>query len=478
MMARRGGFDMIFWSFVRQGERLNAPMMNPSIRFILLLLLPLPLSASPERSGGDATVFVTNRSAFSAPASNLPVTDLRTFASGNRLFNTNWVIAPASVDKLDGLGPVFNRVSCSACHLRDGRGRPPEHEDGPMMSMLIRLSLPGKDSRGNVIPHPAYGDQLNDRAIPGVSAEGRAVVRYEEVEHAFADGSTYRLAKPIYTFKDLAFGPLGEGTLFSPRVAPQMIGLGLLEAVPEKTIEALADPNDADGDGIKGKTNRVWDETNRRKALGRFGWKANQPSLRQQNAAALLGDIGITTSIFPRENITAPQKAAAQAPTGGSPELGDDDLNTLTFYTRVLAVPARRNVNDPVVLKGEKLFTEIGCAKCHIPTLKTGDYEIAALAHQTIHPYTDLLLHDMGEDLADHRPDFEADGRQWRTPPLWGVGLFQTVNGHTRYLHDGRARNLLEAIMWHGGEAEPSREKVRRLEKEDRNALIKFLESL
>ena len=450
--------------------------MRYALSFILLLLT-MPLHAD-QRLGGDTTVSVTNRSAFAAPASNLPVEDLRTFASGNRLFNTNWVIAPASVNKLDGLGPVFNRVSCSACHLRDGRGQPPENEDGLMMSMLIRLSLPGKGEHGQVKPHPAYGDQLNDRAIPGVPAEGRATVRYELIERSFADGTKYELAKPIYTFKDLAFGPLGNDTLFSPRVAPQMVGLGLLEAIPEKNILALADPDDADGDAIRGKPNRVWDVINKRHTLGRFGWKANQPSLRQQNAGALLGDIGITTSLFPQENITATQTAAAKAPTGGRPELSDDDLTTLTFYTSVLGVPARRNASDPVVLQGEKLFTQAGCAKCHTPTHQTGDYHIAALAHQTIHPYTDLLLHDMGDELADGRPDFEADGRQWRTPPLWGIGLFHIVNGHTRYLHDGRARTLLEAIMWHGGESETSKENVRKMSKTQREALIRFLESL
>lgn len=451
----------------------------------LSLLAATALIAGVESShhpdsltGGDTTAFITNRSAFTAPATNLPVDDLRTFGSGDRLFNTNWVIAPASVDILDGLGPVFNRVSCSACHLRDGRGQPPENDDAPMMSMLVRLSIPGKGERGEVKPHPAYGDQLNDRAIPGVPAEGRAVVKYIEIEGRFEDGEIYTLAKPQYTFKDLAFGPLGDDILYSPRVAPQMIGLGLLEAIPEATIHSLADPDDKDGDQISGRINRVWDIEKQQLALGRFGWKANQPNVRQQNAGALHGDIGITTSLFPHENVTEAQPAAKAATTGGSPELSDDLLTTLTFYTRVLAVPARRDVNDPIVRQGEKLFTDAGCAKCHIPTLKTGPYEIKQLAHQTIHPYTDLLLHDMGDDLADNRPDWEATGKEWRTPPLWGIGLFKVVNGHTRYLHDGRARNLMEAILWHGGEAEASREKVKKMKKEERGALLQFLESL
>ena len=449
----------------------------------LPLLLPVLLSADSSHHpdsllGGDTTAFIANRTAFTAPATNLPIDDLRKFASGDRLFNTNWVIAPASVELLDGLGPVFNRVSCSACHLRDGRGQPPESPEAPMMSMLIRLSIPGQGERGGVKPHPAYGDQLNDRAIPGVPAEGRATVQYTEIEGRFADGETYTLAKPIYTFKDLAFGPLGDDILYSPRVAPQMIGLGLLEAIPETTILSLADPDDKDGDGITGRVNRVWDVAKREMVIGKFGWKANQPNVRQQNAGAMHGDIGITSSLFPDENVTAAQKEAAKALSGGKPELSDENLDILTFYTRVLAVPARRDVQDPAARLGEKLFTDAGCAKCHTPTFKTGDYEIKQLAHQTIHPYTDLLLHDMGDDLADGRPDWEATGKEWRTPPLWGIGLFKVVNGHTRYLHDGRARNILEAILWHGGEAEAAREKVKKMKKEERSALLKFLESL
>jgi len=431
-------------------------------------------------SGGETTVFSTNRNAFASPASNLPVSDLRTFAGGNRLFNTNWVIAPASVEHLDGLGPLFNRVSCSACHLRDGRGQPPEDEDDMMMSMLVRLSVRGKDGKPPA-PHPVYGDQLNDRAITGIPAEGRAVVSYTDIERRFADGETYTLTAPTYTFKDLKYGPLGDDILFSPRVAPQVVGLGLLEAIPEQAIRALADPEDKDGDGISGRVNTVRDVLHGRVAMGRFGWKANQPSVKQQNAGAALGDMGLTTSVFPKENVHPSQTLAAAAPSGGEsggPEMSDEDLERLTFYTRVLAPPARREVTDAVVRRGQLLFESTGCAKCHTPTFTTGDSDIPALSKQTIHPYTDLLLHDMGDELADGRPDFEATGSEWRTPPLWGIGLFKVVNGHTRYLHDGRARNLIEAVMWHGGEAEASREKVRKMTKEERAALVRFLESL
>ncbi|HEX9648783.1 MAG TPA: di-heme oxidoredictase family protein, partial [Alphaproteobacteria bacterium] len=276
----------------------------------------------------------------------------------------------------------------------------------------------------------------------------------------------------------LAFGPLGDDAMLSPRVAPATIGLGLLEAVPEATILALADPADADGDGVSGRPNRVAGEVGGGIALGRFGWKANQPSLRRQNAAAALGDIGLTSTLFPDENCAAPQDACRAAKSGGAPELSDAFLDKLTLYTRLLAVPRQRGADAEPVRHGEQLFRAAGCAACHMPTLVTGAHPLAELAGQVIHPFTDLLLHDMGEGLADGRPDFAATGREWRTAPLWGLGLVETVNGHTYFLHDGRARNLAEAILWHGGEAEAARERFRALPRGDREALLAFLRSL
>lgn len=432
-----------------------------------------------SRAGGEATIDVANRHAFGKSLPTLPVARLREFAFGNRLFNTQWVAAPASVETLDGLGPVFNRSSCSGCHTRDGRGRPPQSPEQAMTSMLIRLSLPGKSEYGGPLPHPNYGDQLNDRAILGVPAEGRMSISYEEIEGQYGDGTTYRLRKPTYEFENMSFGPLEESVQFSPRVAPAVFGLGLLEAVDEQTIRSRVDPDDRDNDGISGRANLVWDVEKQEKSLGRFGWKANQPTLRQQIAAAFNGDIGITSSLFPDENVAKGQAAAAKAPNGGQPELSDEFLDRIVFYNRSLAVPARRNVDDPQVKRGAGLFVDIGCAACHTPTMTTGEVpDMPALSNQRIQPFTDLLLHDMGEELADNRPDFEADGREWRTPPLWGLGLIDVVNGHTFLLHDGRARNIEEAILWHGGEGEDSREKFRQLSAKDRAALLAFLESL
>jgi CxxC motif-containing protein (DUF1111 family) len=430
-------------------------------------------------SGGETTVFNDTANAFGQPARNLPL-DLRTdFFVGNALFNRDWVIAPASTDGSDGLGPLFNARSCSACHFRDGRGRPPVEPDEAFIGLLIRLSVPGRSPHGGPLGDAAYGDQLNPQAILGVPAEGRPTVEYREVAGAYGDGEPYSLRAPAYAIVDLAFGRLDAAIQISPRAAPFNFGLGLLAAIDETTILARADPDDADGDGISGRPNRVWDQRRQQVVLGRFGWKANQPSVEQQTAAAFLGDIGITSPLFPDQNCTPVQPACAAALNGGDPEIDQHKIDQVTFYSSYLAVPARRDVDDPDVRHGEALFGSIGCASCHVTTLVTGSVPDAApLSQQRIHPYTDLLLHDMGPDLADDRPDFEANGREWRTPPLWGMGLVNTVNRHTFFLHDGRARGFAEAILWHGGEGEAAREAFRQLPSAERAALLHFLESL
>ncbi|MBL27571.1 MAG: thiol oxidoreductase [Rhodospirillaceae bacterium] len=428
--------------------------------------------------GGTTTIFRTSREAFSAPASNLDSKSVRTFMFGRHLFRRNWIIAPASVEDLDGLGPLFNRVSCSGCHFKDGRGEPPEKQDALMKSMLVRLSIPGESPVGGPNPHPVYGDQLNDRAILGVPKEGRAAITYEERAGTYGDGTPYSLRYPTVDVVDLGYGPLGDDVMISPRVAPAVIGMGLLEAIPEKTLRDLADPDDADGDGISGRVNMVWDEAAQKRVPGRLGWKSNQPTVRQQIAGAFLGDMGLTTSLFGTQNCGETQTECQSAPNGGEPEVDDTRMDALELYIQTLAVPARRDLDDPVAQHGEQLFTDIGCGACHTPTLKTGEHQVAALSDQTIHPYSDLLVHNMGEELGDGRPDFEAQGDEWRTAPLWGIGLVPTVNGHRYFLHDGRARGFAEAILWHGGEAEKSREAFRTLSAEDRDALVRFLETL
>lgn len=444
---------------------------------------PVPdagLHAEPgeELSGGETTVFDTSPNAFSLSARNMTPERRSTFFVGNSFFKENWIIAPSSTAGRDGLGPLFNARSCSGCHLLDGRGKPPESSTEAMTSMLVRLSIPGKTTDGGPVPEPTYGGQLQPKAIPGILPEGDALVAYEEVPGTFADGETYSLRRPTYSFV-LGRGNQDAATLYSPRVAPQMIGLGLLEAIPEANILALADPDDTDGDGISGRPNTVWDPLQGKTALGRFGWKANQPHLAAQTAGAFLGDMGITTALFPTQECTAAEADCVAAPDGGAPECSEHIREAVTFYSTTLAPPARRDWQDPEVLRGKQLFAQARCTQCHTAMHRTGTLEgYGELSNQTIRPYTDLLLHDMGAALADGRPDFEADGQEWRTPPLWGIGLLSVVNGHTNLLHDGRARGVLEAIMWHGGEADASQQAFRAMAREDRLALVRFVESL
>jgi CxxC motif-containing protein (DUF1111 family) len=426
-------------------------------------------------SGGDATVFSEGRQAFSLSLPSLTNTQTRAFAVGNNFFNDNWVTAPASTAGRDGLGPLFNAQACSSCHAFDGRAAPPLDDDDPERGLLLRLSIPLPD--GSTAPEPTYGGQLQDRAINGVSPEGRIEIDWTVVPGEFADGTPFELTAPTYRIVDLGYGPLADDVLISPRIAPAVFGVGLLEAVPGAVIESLADPDDTDGDGISGRVNWL-PGTDGSMVVGRFGWKANVATVRQQNAGAFHGDIGITSSVHPDQDCTPAEPDCAAALGGGEPEVDDAKLDRVTFYTRTLAVPARRSVGDPNTDAGERLFGSIGCSACHTPTLTTGDSDVPALSNQTIRPYTDLLIHDMGPALADERPDGSASGSEWRTAPLWGIGLVDDVNGHTRFLHDGRARSLVEAIVWHGGEAQASRDGFAELSESDRRALVAFLESL
>lgn len=431
-----------------------------------------------EKLGGDTTAFVTNRNAFSHSARNLTREQRRTFEVGDSFFEQNWVSAPASTGARDGLGPTFNAQSCSSCHVLDGRGKPPAYDGDPERGLLLRLSVPNHQEGGKPKAVPIYGFQLQDRALNGVEPEGQVEVRYVEVRGEFTDGERYGLLQPQYVIKDLAFGDLPADVMVSPRVAPAIIGMGLLEAIETTDILALADPDDTDGDGISGRVNMVWDHHQQRMVIGRFGWKANVGSLMQQSMDAFIEDIGITSELRPAENCPEYQIRCSASPHGGTPEIPPERADKLLLYVRTLAVPAMRDINDPLIQDGAAQFIDAGCASCHVPTFETGESDLEALAHQTIHPFTDLLLHDMGAGLTDNRPDQSATGSEWRTQPLWGLGLLEIVNGHTRLLHDGRARNITEAILWHGGEASESRDAFLGMSKEERDALIAFLRSL
>ncbi|WP_295485553.1 di-heme oxidoredictase family protein [uncultured Pseudomonas sp.] len=439
-------------------------------------------------SGGQATVLRSDRNAYSMPSANLTPERRLDFSVGNSFFRNPWVIAPSTTTARDGLGPLFNTNACQNCHVRDGRGHPPEVDSNNAVSMLVRVSIPDQPAyvkeiqRLGVVPEPVYGTQLQDMAIPGVRPEAKVRVDYSVEPVTFEDGYQVELRRPRLQITQLGYGPMHPDTRFSARIAPPMIGLGLLEAIPEAAILANEDPQDRNGDGIRGRANRVWDDAQGKTVVGRFGWKAGQPNVNQQNVHALAGDMGLTSTLKPEDDCTAAQVECLAAPNGdgqnGEKEVSDNILRLLTFYTRNLAVPARRKVDAPQVLAGNTLFFQAGCQGCHTPQFTTGSDSEPELANQLIRPYSDLLLHDMGPGLADNRSEFAAGGQDWRTPPLWGIGLSETVSGHTQFLHDGRARNLLEAVLWHGGEAEAARRHVLTFDAEQRAALLAFLNSL
>jgi CxxC motif-containing protein (DUF1111 family) len=420
-------------------------------------------------SGGATTVFDVSADAFSFPIPTLQGEGLERHDEGDEEFEIEFVPAPAAEN--GGLGPVFDNVSCESCHVGDGRGRPPFGADP--FSSLFRASVAGSGPNNGPAPVPGFGGQLQLRSVPGFSPDVYAAVSYAESVGTFADGGQFSLRVPTYSLTG-GYSPLPAGVLVSPRVAPFVFGLGLLEAVPEEDLRALADGKGQQRE-VSGRLNYVWDEIQQRTVVGRFGWKANAPNLVQQTAGAYNGDMGVTSALFPAESCEGHYPGCEAHPA----EVSEETVDNVAFYARTLAVPARRDLDDKTTQKGEKLFYKSGCVSCHVSTLRTGVHpDVPEVSGQTIHPYTDLLLHDMGPGLADGRPDFLASGTEWRTPPLWGIGLVETVNGHTNFLHDGRARTLLEAVLWHGGEAQGAREEVLRMSAAERDALIAFLRSL
>lgn len=457
------------------------------------------LEPGEESPGGRATSAqkTVNRDAFSQFSTGIGFEGEMNFRIGNSIFRRLWVTAPSSTDSSDGLGPLYNARGCQNCHFKDGRGHPPAANwpDDDAVSMLLRLSIPPQteeqkkataEGRINSVDEPTYGGQLQDLSIPGHEPEGKIHISYADTSVTLAGGQTVTLRKPTFSITNTAYGALHPETMISPRVAPQMIGLGLLEAIPDDVIRAKADPEDADKDGISGRVNEVYSMSQNRLMLGRFGLKAGQPTVADQSASAFAGDIGISTPLVQKAagDCTPAQTQCLAAPNGNSQrndgqEVSQKLFDLVVFYAQNLAVPPRRGPDRPEVLKGKALFHASGCAACHTPSHTTGPLAgNPHLSNQKIWPYTDMLLHDMGEGLADNRPEGKADGREWRTPPLWGIGLTQAVSGHTFFLHDGRARSIEEAILWHGGEAQRARDAYAGLKKSDRDALLAFLKSL
>ena len=415
-----------------------------------------------DRQGGDTTVDDRTEMGLQHPAANLTPDQLSQFMLGTSPFDFRWEIPQ--------LGPAFNNDSCFGCHGGFGRGMAQIGADGfidisgPQSEALVRVSLPEgtPDYPGGPVPVPGYGTQLQDHSTVG-APEASVMLSWIEHTETFADGTQISLRAPQLAIRDGVGNPIPIDMRESFRIAPPIIGLGLLEAVDDATIEALADPDDANGDGISGAINMVWNPETMQVERGKFGWKDNVSTLHIQAAAAAANDIGLSNHVFPDPS--------------GNNDVQDNQMEGMAFLVATVAVPAAGPKTE-AAYRGRHLFDDFGCSSCHVPTLVTGDAAISAVAHQTIHPYTDLLLHDMGDNLTDARQDFQAQGIEWRTPALWGIGLAQIVRDNITFLHDGRARTFAEAIMWHHGEAQSAHDKFQQASQADRDALSAFLSTL
>lgn len=473
------------------------------------------LQPSENAPGGDTTVSIQPFASFQLPAGNI-ATDLKPdFHAGKALANQPWVKAPTVTFARDGLGPIYNARTCLMCHINGGKGFIPANNETALTGTLVRLSKPETaqqqaDKKAGVIPHPVYGDQIQSQSISlahqlrhsqpqlkhDIAPEAYVHVNWQYETFTYPDGSEVKLRKPELDFKYLGYGPLNtnenDTTLIGLRVAPAIHGMGLLELIPQADIDAWVDENDSDNNDVSGRTNFVWDAASETMMPGRFGIKANKASLVHTVAGAFTNDVGITNSVVPGQPCTKSQTACINTIHGednngqdqdGNPkpkvELPDNLLKLVVDFNRNIAPVERRNSTQPNVISGRTVFYETGCQNCHRPSFVTGESnEFPHLSNQTIWPYTDLLLHDMGPELSDGRPDFLATGSEWRTPPLWGLGVSEQVNGSTALLHDGRANTIEEAILWHGGEAEVSKQRFVELPKTKRQDLLDFVYSL
>ena len=398
------------------------------------------------------------------------------------------------------LGPRYSATSCIRCHMQDGRGRLPQPGDN-LLNTVFNIGIPGSNQFGEPNPHPLYGSQFDIDSVDGTQPEGRVTLDWEFIDGAFDDGTPYQLRRPIYTFRDTAYGSLGTNVpdefstpgyqgeaVVSARMTPMLTGVGLLEAVSESAILANVDIDDSNGDGISGRRNIVWDRTLGTEVTGRFGWKAGQPSLIQQAAVAFSRDMGMTNPVYPLADCGESQPGCESAPN--TPDVDAGELDLVAQYLHGLVPPPRVNHEDPDAINGMHLFKEANCNACHVPSLKTDQsHHIATYRDQEIEAFTDLLLHDMGEGLADSQSEFAASGSEWRTAPLWGLAYVRYAMGlpetcedpweggaEPNFLHDGRARSIMEAILWHGGEATASRNAVLAMSATDREALVRYVE--
>jgi CxxC motif-containing protein (DUF1111 family) len=415
-----------------------------------------PLSWTPP--GGSATVAVHATAPFMQLVPNIDAAQMVGVSQGRELFLAAWQPAPGPRALLDGLGPYFNANACSACHAVDGRVAPLADSGATTPAVLFRVgNAAGQE-------HPVLGAQLQHQATQGL-AEG--VVTWAR------DSATGLLRYVVSLFDG---STSMEGYQIGARISPQLVGMGLLDLVPESQLLEYADADDRNGDGVSGRPHWVVEEGVSR--IGRFGWKAINATLRTQNAGAMHQDMGLTSPVNPQESCTATQSVCTTAASGGSPEVSEESLMAVVDFMTVLAVPERRVSDQAVFNLGARLFNATGCTACHRPTLTTGTHpRFPSLNHQTLYAYTDLLLHDMGESLSDGVKEKDATAREWRTPPLWGLGIVEQKAG-ARFLHDGRAATLREAIEWHGGEAQSARDRFGALSENDKTTLLQFLRGI
>ncbi len=449
--------------------------------------------------GGGTTTDLAPFADLGRPVSNLPTAARSDFFAGRALAQQPWVKAPTITTARDGLGPLYNARACFDCHNKGGRGAIPEDPGTPLTSGFVRLSIPGRSERDGATPEPTYGLQLQTQSTSlrhqlrhrlvdvsaiggGLAPEAQVFVDWKELPFVYDDGRQVTLRRPHVRVDELGYGPLHTDTQMSLRLAPPIFGAGLIELIEQRAIDALTDPNDDDGDGISGRSNRVWDYQREQTVPGRFGYKANRATLEVTVAGAFAGDIGISNPLFPEQPCTEVQRECLQQPhgsDGNGVEISARLLSLVVDFNRNLGVPKRRQPKAPDVLAGRRVFYELGCVGCHQPRFWTqASAEHPHLGNELIWPYSDFLLHDMGEGLADHRPDYEASGSEWRTTPLWGLGVSGEMSGTESYLHDGRARSIEEAILWHGGEADRTRKRFVERTQNERNQLITFLRSL
>ncbi|MBO1254268.1 c-type cytochrome [Alteromonas sp. 5E99-2] len=445
-----------------------------------------PFDESELKPGGEMTSKRVSKRTFVNAGEGIPSMAELNFWTGFSLFRDPWVTAPSTTKDRDGLGPLFNTRSCISCHLDGARGNA-ENEGIVLPSALIIRLNPFEDRN---LVDPVYGGQFQPRAIPLQHAswgakllgEGKLKLSYSEIEGAYADGEKYSLRKPSYELVELNYGELHKGIGISPRFAPVIYGAGLIDAIDESDFIALEDVNDEDNNGISAKYNRVQDAQTGETRIGRFGLKGLHSTLRQQVAGAFKNDIGINNTIFPGDVCTETQVACEKASEFGGqkgPEIPDKLLDLVMDFSRWIGVPPARQLTEGVAQDGRELFFKSGCVNCHTPSFTTSqDYADPYLSGQKIYPYSDFALHDMGEGLADNTLENDANGNEWRTPPLWGLGLQINYRSSATFLHDGRANTLSEAILWHGGEGEQSKQAFINMNKHDRDALVVFLKSI